>query len=787
VSRLTRKLGRDLLRMKGQVFTIALVLGCGVMAMIMMRSTHESLVRSRDAYYLEYRFGDVFARLERAPESVRARLERIPGVARVYTRVVEEVMVPIATMPEPVAGRIVSIPDDGVPPLNALHLRSGRLPDPAVPDEAVLLEQFARAHRLGPGDQVPAVLNGSLRQLRVVGVALSPEYVFAISGHELIADDERFAVFWMNRDLVAPVFQMEGAFNDVTLSLEPGASETAVLDAVDRELAPYGGFHAVARDRQQSNHALRSELEQLGNLALVIPAIFLAVAAFLVNVVVSRLVFLERTQIAVLKALGFGDGRIAMHYLGLVAVIVAIGGALGIASGIWAATWMTDLYTNFFRFPDRVYHLSASLVALSVGIGLAAAVVGAVGSVRRVARLPPAQAMRPPAPLRYHRTLFERLGFGRLVGTAPVMVAREITRRPLRFGLSVLGIAMGVAIFVMGRFSWDSFEYVMDDIFLREHREDLIVAFTDPRPERAIGELAAVPGVIAAEGQRAVPARVRARSRARDVVLLGIDADSELRQILGDAPRPHELPDSGVLVTDRLAALLGVRVGDTIDAELLEGEWPVRQVTVAGLVSDPFGLQVYARREIVDQLLREEPRVTGALLRVDPARSGAVRERLKEMPRVLSVVRRDTVIENYRQQTGESTFVITLILTLSAAAIAIGVVYNNARIALSMRSRDLASLRVLGFTRGEISGILLGELALQVLLGIPLGLLLGTLWASWYIDGLHPEMFGLPLHITAQTYAAAAGIALASGVVSALLVRRKLDQLDLVGVLKISE
>jgi putative ABC transport system permease protein len=787
VSRLRRKLGRDLLRMKGQVLTIALVLACGVMAMIMMRSTYESLVRSRDAYYSEYRFGDLFARLERAPEYVRARLERIPGVARVYTRVVEDVMVPISTLPEPVSGRIVSIPADGVPPLNGLHLERGRLPEPGIPDEAVLLEQFARAHGLGPGDRVPAVLNGSLRQLHVVGVAMSPEYIFAMSGHELIADPARFAVFWMDREGVAPVFQMDGAFNDVTIAVEPGASLDAVLDAVDRELAPYGGFHAVGRDRQLSNYVLRGELENLSSLALMIPLVFLAVAAFLVNVVVSRLVFLERTQIAVLKALGYSDRRIALHYLGMVAVIVAVASVLGLALGVWSATWMTDLYTSFFRFPDRVYRLSLSLVAVTLGIGLAAAVVGAVGAVRRVARLPPAQAMRPPAPLRYRRTLLERLGFGRLVGPAPLMIAREITRRPGRFGLSVLGIAMGVAIFVMGRFSWDSFEYVMDEIFLREHREDMIVTFARSRPRRALGELEAIPGVMLAEGQRAVPVRLRSGTRSRDVVLTGVPAGSELRQIIGDAARPLELPSAGIIVTDRLADILGVRVGDVLEAEILEGDWPTREVAVAALVSEPFGLQAYARSDLVDGLLRQEPRITGALLRVDPHRADQVRQRLKELPWVLGVVRRDTIMDNYRRQTGESTFVITLILTLSAAAIAVGVVYNNARIALSMRSRDLASLRVLGFTRREISSILLGELAMQVAIGIPLGLVLGTLWARAYAAALDPEVMAIPLHISTLTYTAGAAIALASGLVSALLVRRKLDELDLVGVLKTSE
>jgi putative ABC transport system permease protein len=787
VSRLARKLGRDLFRLKGQVFTIGLVLACGIMSMIMLRSTWDSLVSSRDAYYTDYRFADVFARLKRAPEPVARRLEAIPGVARVYTRVVEDVMVPIPDQPEPVTGRIVSIPSDGELPLNGLHLRSGRLPEPGAEDEVVVLEQFAEAHGMRAGDPIPAVLNGHLRQLRVVGTAMSPEYIFALAGHQLIADDRRFAVLWMHRDAVAPIFRMEGAFNDVVLDLQPGANLAAVLDAADRALQRYGGFHAVGRDRQLSSYALSGELENLRNLAVMIPLVFLGVAAFLVNVVVSRLVFLERSQIAVLKALGFRDLRIGVHYLGLVAVIVAVAAVLGVAGGVWSGTWMTDLYTDFFRFPNRAYRLSPSLVVVTIGVGLVAAVIGALASVRQVARMPPAEAMRPPAPLRYRRSALERLGPGSLIGPSVMMIAREIGRRPLRFLLSVAGIAMGIAIFVMGRFSWDSFDNVMGNVFVREHREDMIVSFIEPLPRRAVRTLEAIPGVLVAEGQRAAPVRFRAGSRSRDAILIGIPHPSELRQLVHDTTIVLVPPPDGVIMTDRLAGLLGVRPGDQVWAEILEGSWPERQVTVTALIAEPFGLQAYGRAEWMGRLLREEPRVTAALLRIDPARAAEVRQRLKQMRGVIGATSRQDIIDKYREQTGESMWVIALILTLSAAAIATGVVYNNARIALSLRSRDLASLRVLGFTRVEISSMLLGELAVQVLLGIPLGLWLGNLWARAYAASIDPEVMWIPLHIADTTYGAGALIALLSGVVSALLVRRKLDELDLVAVLKTSE
>jgi putative ABC transport system permease protein len=558
-----------------------------------------------------------------------------------------------------------------------------------------------------------------------------------------------------------------------------------VLDAVDRELAPYGGFHAVSRDRQLSNYVLDNELAQLESLALTIPIVFLAVAAFLVNVVISRLVYLERTQIAILKAVGRRSGEISLHYLGLVALIVAIGAGLGIAFGMWLGGWMTDLYADFFRLPGGDYRLSFSVTAMTVAISLAAAVAGALGAVRRVVRLPAAEAMRPPAPPSYRRGSLG--GFGWLLGPSAMMILREIARRPWRFLLSTAAIAMGVGIFIVGRFSWDSFDRLMVEDFPREHREDLIVTFARPLPERALREVAHLPGVELAEGMRTVPVRFRSGSRWRDSAITGLPHPSELRRLLHARERMITPPPEGVLVTDKLAEILGVGVGDRLDVEVFEGAWPKRSLTVTGLIDEPFGLQAYARGDWLASFLREEPRVNAVLLRVDPDRMDDVYARLKDLPAVSGATSTRGIIERYRAQTGESVLVMTLVLTLSAAAIAIGVVYNNARIALSLRSRDLASLRVLGFTRKEISTILLGELSAQVVLGIPLGLVFGWAWARLYAAGIDPEVLRFPFYISNGTYAAAAAIAMVSGLVSALLVRRRLDDLDLVAVLKATE
>jgi putative ABC transport system permease protein len=570
---------------------------------------------------------------------------------------------------------------------------------------------------------------------------------------------------------------MEGAFNDIVLRIEREAALAAVLAEVDRELAPYGGYHATGRDKQLSNMALQSELDVLRSLAIIIPGVFLAVAAFLVNIVVSRLVFLERTQIAVLKALGFTDRRIALHYLGLIALIVSVAAVLGVSTGIWTMRWMTDLYADFYHFPTRLYRISPSLVALTLSIGLGSAVLGALGAVRRVTRMQPAEAMRPPAPLSYRRSLAERLRLDRFLGPSAMIVVREIERRPLRFLLSTCGIAMGVAIFLFGRFSWDSFDRLMSDRFLREHREDLTVLLRRAQPAVAVSDLASMSGVELAEGARIVPARLHLGSRWRDITVHGLPADGQLRGLV-------EPPPYGAIVSNELASRLDLRIGDEPEVEILEGDWPTRRLPIVGFVDEPFGLQAYARSEWLSEWLREEPRVNSVLLAVESGRIDDVRGRLKDLPEVLGVTSTEHTIAIYRAQTGGSMWFFVVVLTISAAAIAVGVVYNNARIALSLRSRELATLRVLGFTRHEVALILLGEIGAQVLLGIALGLVAGTWGCEQFARAMATETMRFPLYIAPSTYATAAVIALVSGAASALLVRRKLATLDLIGVLK---
>jgi putative ABC transport system permease protein len=784
---LTKKLLRDLRHLKGQAVAIALVIAAGVAIFVLMDSMLLSLDLTRRTYYERFRFADVFASAKRAPLSLAAEIAEIPGVAQIETRVVADVILDVPGLVEPAVGRLVGIPAPRRAMLNDVFLRAGRYIEAGRPDEVLLSETFAKLHGLVPGSVLPAILYGTRRNLRVVGLALSPEYVYNVRPGEMIPDDLRFGVLWMERRALAAAFDMEGGFNDVAVRLARGASEPEVIARLDRLLEPWGGRGAIPRSLQTSHWYLENELEQLRGTGRVIPVVFLAVAAFLLNVVLTRIVALERGQIGSLKALGYTNREVATHYLVLSLLIAALGGAIGVALGAWLGAGMTRLYTNFFHFPILEYRLAMRVAIEGIVIGLLAAGLGALGAVRNAARLPPAEALRPEPPARYRESALERAGVKRWLSQPARMILRNITRRPVRAALSVLGISLGAAMMVVGTFSLDSMNRMMDVQFGLAQRYDAMVTFLEPTSPRAFHEVERLPGVTEAEGFRSVPVKLRFRHRWRQAAVLGLPAAPRLNRILDADTRPVTLPPQGLVMSRTLADILGADRGDTVVLEVLEGARPVLEVPVADVVDEYIGTNVYAEIGALRRALREGETLSGAFLSVDRRAEPALYRRVKASPRVAGVLLKRAALESFANVMARNVEIIRSINMIFAAVIAFGVVYNSARISLSERSRELATLRVIGFRRGEISYILLGELAALTALAIPAGLLLGWVMSAAILEIFQTELYRIPFVISPTTFARAGLVTFAAAAISAAAVRRRLDRLDLVAVLKTRE
>jgi putative ABC transport system permease protein len=787
ISSLDRKLVRDLSQMKGQAFAIAVVIAAGVATFVNSRTILYSLELTRSTFYERYRFSDIFAKVKRAPDSMIERLAEIPGVAQVETRIVEQVTLDVPGLEDPAVGQLISLPVTRPPKLNQLYLRRGRQLAVGRDDEVLASEAFLIANDLDVGDSIVAIINGRRKALRVVGMAFSPEYVFQIKPGDMLPDPEHYGILWMDHEALSMAYDMDGAFNDVTMSLSHGTSPEDVIYRVDRLLEPYGCLGAFARKDQLSHMLLESDIEGLRTMGLIAPTIFLCVAGFLLNVVMTRLTSLQREQIAALKAFGYRNMQIAWHYMKFVLVITMFGGILGTLGGMWLAHDFTKMFMRVYQYPELVFRVQPHVVVKATLIAGGAALAGAFGAIALAVRLPPAEAMRPEPPARYGPTILERIGLGRLVPNIARMVLRQLERHPFKTSFSLLAISMSVAIVVVGNFIANSVDQVIETTFFDVQRFDLSLSTVEPQSIDAVNELSSVPGVYQAEPRRIIAVRLRAGNRSRRLGIDGVPRDATLLRLKSRDGEPVEVPPDGLVLSKKLAEVLQVNVGETVRVEVLQEKRPVADIKVVALVDDIAGLNAYMSIEAVNRLMREGPRLNLVMLSTDPIMLPTIYRELKEMPGVASVSIRDASVESFKNTAGKNMMHMRTINLSFAIIIALGVVYNGARISLSERSRELATLRVMGFTRREISTILLGEIGTITLLGLPFGLVMGY-WFAWFLTWfMDQEVFRFPFVISKSTYGLAVATVLAASVISALIVRRKLDELDLIAVLKSKE
>ncbi|MBM3797172.1 MAG: ABC transporter permease [Acidobacteria bacterium] len=783
---LDRKLFRDLWAVKGQVAAIAFVLAAGIATYVMASSTLGTLTSTQAELYRQFRFPDLFSALKRAPEPVAGRVAAILGVTAVESRVFAPANIELRGYSQPVSGQMVSLPA-GPPIFNLLHLRAGRLPEHGRDREAVISDGFAAAHKLAPGFTLAVTIAGRQRQLEIVGVVSTPEFIYQLAPGSIVPDFKTYCVIWMHRPQLEAAYNMTGAFNQVFATLSPGTRIEDAVNALDAVLRPYGGVGAHGRRDQVSHRYLSEEFKQLGVMATMFPTIFLSVAAFLLNVVIGRLMATQRGQIAILKAFGYTTTDMVVHFMKFTAIIVVLGLVLGVLGGAWLGRGLSLLYMDVYRFPYLHYSIPPRVILNSALISLGVSAVGTLFAVIRAAGEAPAVAMQPAPPGNFRMSIFERVGLGHFFSQPTRMIFRNLERRPVKSLLSGVGVAMSAAILVLGNFWGDAVDYMVLAQLRRAQTDDLTVTFIGPVSTRALYSLASLPGVTHVEPTRSVPARLRFAQRTYRAAVQGYEPGGVLRRLLDKNLEPVPIPDEGILLTDHLAKMLDITPGQMLTVELLEGSRAVRQIPVVGMVKEYIGVSAYMRRDTLNRFLREGDSITGAYLAADMAQSRTIFERLKAMPAVAGTTARMQMLKAFYETLAQQMLTFALINTILASTIAVGVVYNTVRIAMSERSRELASLRVLGYTRGEVSYILLGEIAVLVLFSIPFGLVMGYGLSAIMASTAQTELFRVPVVLEPSSYSYAALIVLASTILSALTVARQIKHLDLVEVLKARE
>jgi putative ABC transport system permease protein len=784
---LDRKVLRDLRRLWLQALAVGTVLGCGIAIFVMATGMYASLERARDRYYATSLMADLAGSLVRVPERIGREIASTPGVAALETRVSGIGLLTLPGVTEPVSARLVSLPADRRPRVNDLVLLAGQWPRATRYDEILLSEAFAEAHGLSPGARIPVLILGQRKTLTVTGIASSPEFVFAVAPGDILPEPRRFGVIWMGREALGRALDLDGAFNDVVLRLAPTADRARLMADIDRRLAPHGGRGLYGRDRMLSARYLSDELSQLRTLASILPPIFLLVAVFLLNVTLSRLVATERANIGLFKAFGYGNRAIGLHYIKFALSFCLAGGLVGMVFGRYLGGYMAAVYQSVYRLPELPFEGGYGVYAAAVLVALMAAVLGAVSAVGRAARLAPAAALSPPAPTRFAR-LSEQLEarVARLDARLRMLV-RRIVRFPRRSATTVGGLALSLALLVMSEHFPIAIDRIIDVNFGITQRMDVTLAFAEREREEVLREVARLPGVRQVEPLRTAEVILSAGARREREAILGIPAGATLNRVIGTDLRVVDPQPQGLTLSAGLARKLGVTVGDRVRVEATDGRRVRSEVTVIAIVQPFLGMPAYMEQQALGRLLREPGRIDSAYLLVDASARDTLSRRLQDIPAIVGVTYADNAERSLRNLFDQGAGFFSYIFLLFSLVMAAGVAFSAARVTLGEQERDLATLRVIGFRRAEASWVLLGELALLLIVALPLGLLAGAGLSAWMMHQFETELFSFPFVFDLPTYARAALFVTAAVVVAALWVRRDVDRLDLVAVLKSRE
>jgi putative ABC transport system permease protein len=784
LSKLDRKLLRDISRMKMQMAAVSAVLACGVVLAVMANGMYDSLEAARDTYYDEYRMADMAAGVVRAPEGVAREIAALPGVRALEARVSGVGLLDMPGRSEPVSAQLVSLPEGRAPRVNDLVLRAGRMPALARDNEVLVNEAFAEANSLQPGATLAALIYGRRREVTVTGIASSPEFVFAVAPGAMLPEPERFGVLWMNREALARAFDLDGAFNDLVLRLEPGASEQLVARDIDRLLERHGGRGAYGRDRMMSARFMADELSSLKTMAGILPPFFLLVAAFLLNVSLSRLVATERSNIGLLKSFGYSNASIAIHYAKFALVFGVVGGIIGAIGGRFVGEYVGSVYASIYQIPELGFNAGPRVYVNAIAITLLAALAGAVQAVRKAVALPPAAALAPPAPAGFGHSggFIDR--FTALLDGKSRMVARRILRFPRRAATTVIGIAMATALMVTTQHFPLSMNRIIEVTFGVAQRMDAMLSFAEAADDAILRDVAHLPGVLSVEPLRTAEVVFEAGSRRERNSISGVPEGASLNRLLDANLVAVAARRDGLTLSENLAGKLAVGLGDKVRLTATDGRRASVELPVVAIVKPYLAASSYIEIETLGRLLREPARVTAAYLLLDRRARDAFSAEAKKLPRIVSVSYLDNARASMQQLLTQGAGFFNGMFILFSTLMASGVAFSAARVTLAEQERDLATLRVLGFGRREASYVLLAEIGALLLLALPLGAVLGRWLSAWLMSQFQTDMFTFPYVTSAMAYAKPVLFVAVAVAIATLLVRRGVDRLDLVGVLK---
>ncbi|MBM3153837.1 MAG: ABC transporter permease, partial [Chloroflexi bacterium] len=664
VPKLHLKLLRDIKSAKIQYGAVAFIIFLGITIFICGYEAYLNLDISYNSYFDRLNMGDYWISVDEIDNRAVRQLNEIPGVAAIG-RIRGDVNVDMGgETGEKVAGHVISLPSLHLPDVNLVQIESGGYFSPEFGREILVENHFADYHKIQPGDWLTLEYQGVKAKFRVMGIVVSPEYLWVTkSAQDAMPSPRTFGVFFMPESTAEQIFGMDGKSSELVLRVAPGVDRGKVLDRVKgilrrhdigritskddpvkvraREIDIIRGVrtaYMTARKDLPSVQLLRQDLEGFAMLAFLFPLLFLTMASLSIYVLLSRLVESQRIQIGLMRAIGYSRSSILFHYMGFALVVGIAGSLTGVIAGHLLANGLTEMYVSQLNIPSMIVITHWGVIVVGILIGMGIPLVAGLLPAWSTLSIQPAEAMRPAIPASGNRIVMRTLAF--LLGPFPYVLKvplRNIFRNVRRSLFMASGVASAVILILVSMSFVDAVDSTFDMQFNVVQKYDAFVYLQGVGAASTATYIGNLKGVKETEAVLEMPYRVRYGGNTVDTSIAGFPAGSSMYWLVGEDGRRIDVTNDGVLIPISYKERLGAEVGDTVQLEPLVGTVGETEKKLAGYVQTAVGARAFMPLREVQKLQHNLGAATGIFVKFDGLPSADLLKRMYDMPQVASV------------------------------------------------------------------------------------------------------------------------------------------------------
>lgn len=735
MKKLDKRLFRLINNTKGQYIAVLAIVVTGLFVFTAVSNSALNLKDSLNDYYVETNFADIFVSAISLPQKLESSIIGESDISEAEARLVFDTSFITDDDEDKVNVRAVSV-DKNENKINKLYIKSGKR---ALSEkDIIVIEQFAVARNINVGDQIKLQINGRQYKFNVSAIAASSEYTYIMENEQaMLPDPENFGIVYIEEDYLRKIYGSKGNFNEILIEINNEDKLDETSEFLEDHLDKYGVKRVIKKDDQLSNSMMKQEIEGLEMMSKSVPVIFLVFAGIMLSSMLSRIIKKDRTAIGILKALGYKNSEVIVHYLKYAASVGVIGGLIGSIVGTALSGAMTNYYLVFFNIPTLTIKVYYDRIIISIILSCLFCIVSGFWGVKGITKINPAESMKPESPGKGKRILIEKIKIiWNHIPFSWKMVLRSIFREKKKFAFVGAAVAITCGMMVMTIWMID----IMDVMFNKHYNEfmkmEYNINFIGFENENAKKEVAENINVEDIEGRIELPFELENGKKSKIVNVIGLEKNTVFYGFEDMKGSKVYIPDDGILISSNLATGLNVKTGDSI---LLKNFLPNKDdgyVTVKGIIKQSLGINGYMNLNYLNDKFLDKGIINGIYLNSDDD----VSSKLKDVKNINTIQSQNDMRSAFEEYTGLINVSMGFMVIFSGL-LGFIIMYSMTLMSINERTLEFSSLRVMGFSKKEIFNMLVRENMIMsfigIIVGIPLGLWLVNYMATSYTTDVY--------------------------------------------------